>query len=121
MCFNYQQLVILPCALTEHHAMKGCSGSGCIAPRILDLGTSWMWVVSFMADPWNPLDRRLGGPQSRSGQGGEKISSPYRDSNPPIIQLVHQLYTTELSRLLQDLRLFEYKHGCLDIYVRMWK
>jgi hypothetical protein len=28
-------------------------------------------------DPWYPLDRRLGGPQSRSGRGGEE-----RDSHP---------------------------------------
>jgi hypothetical protein len=27
--------VIYPCALTEHHAMKACWGSGGIAPRIL--------------------------------------------------------------------------------------
>jgi len=25
--------------------------------------------------PWYPLDRRLGGPQSRSGRGGEKKNS----------------------------------------------
>jgi hypothetical protein len=30
-----------------------------------------------------PLDRRLGGPQSRSGRGGEdKNSQPCRESNP---------------------------------------
>jgi len=27
--------------------MKTYSGSGGIAPRILDLGTRWRWVVSF--------------------------------------------------------------------------
>jgi hypothetical protein len=33
--------------------------------------------------PWHPLDRRLGGTQSRSGHGGEeKFPSPCRDSNP---------------------------------------
>jgi hypothetical protein len=26
-------------------------------------------------DPWNPLDRRLGGPQNRSGHGGEEKNS----------------------------------------------
>jgi hypothetical protein len=62
-----------------------------------DLGTRWRWVVSFMArqlypqgkSPWYPLDRRLGGPQSRSGhRGEEKNSQPHRESNPrtPIIQ-----------------------------------
>jgi hypothetical protein len=29
-----------------------------------------------------------------------KILSPYRDSNPPIIQPVAQHYTTELTRLV---------------------
>jgi hypothetical protein len=29
-------------------------------------------------NPWYPLDRRLGGPQSRSGRGGEK-----KNSQPP--------------------------------------
>jgi hypothetical protein len=34
-------------------------------------------------NPWYPLDRILGGPQSRSGRGGEeKNSSPRRESNP---------------------------------------
>jgi hypothetical protein len=28
--------------------------------------------------PWYPLDRRLGGPQSRSGRGGEE-----KNSQPP--------------------------------------
>jgi len=46
------------------------------------------------------LDRRLGGPQSRSGHGGEeKNSQPLPGLEPPIIQPVAQNYT-ELSRLL---------------------
>jgi hypothetical protein len=48
--------------------------------------------------PWYPLDRRLGGPQSRSGRRGEeKIPSPRRESNPmtPIFQPVaHRLWFT---------------------------
>jgi hypothetical protein len=46
--------------------------------------------------PWYPLDRRLGGPQSRSGRGGEeKNSQPRRESNPrtPIVQPVAQRHT----------------------------
>jgi hypothetical protein len=46
--------------------------------------------------PWYPLDRRLGGLQSRSGRGGEeKNSQPRRESNPrtPIVQPVAQRYT----------------------------
>jgi hypothetical protein len=75
----------LSLCLTKHHAMKAYSGSGGTAPHILDLGTRWRWVVSFMPwllysqgkCPWYPLDRRLGGPQSHSGHSGrEKNSQP---------------------------------------------
>jgi hypothetical protein len=51
--------------------------------------------------PGYPLDRRLGGPQSRSGLGGEeKISQTLPGLEPPITQPVVELCTTELSRLL---------------------
>jgi hypothetical protein len=47
-----------------------------------------------------PLDRRLGGPQSRSGRGGEeKNSQPLAGLEHPIIKPLAQRYTTELSRL----------------------
>jgi hypothetical protein len=54
-------------------------GSGYIAPSLLDLGTSWRGVVSFMPmlrfprgkSPRYPLDRKWGGSQSRHGQYGE--------------------------------------------------
>jgi hypothetical protein len=50
--------------------------------------------------PWYPLDRRLGGPQSQSGRGGEeKNSQPLLGLEPPIIQPVAQRCTTELTRL----------------------
>jgi hypothetical protein len=89
-----------PCALTEHHAMKEYWGSGCIGPGILHLGTRWRWVVSFTPlplypqgkSPWCPLDRRLGGPQSRSGHGREeKNSQPLPGLEPPIIKPVVQI------------------------------
>jgi hypothetical protein len=52
--------------------------------------------------PWYPLDRRLGGPQSRSGLSGEeKNSQPLPGFLPPIIQPVAQRYTTELTRLMR--------------------
>jgi hypothetical protein len=60
-------------------------GCGCIEPHFLDLGTSWRWVISFTPrplyprrkSPWYPLDRRLDGPQSRSGwHGQENILDP---------------------------------------------
>jgi hypothetical protein len=61
-----------------------------MAPCILDLGIRWRWVVSFMRrplypqgkSPCYPLDRRLGGHQSRSWRGGVQIPSPRRESNP---------------------------------------
>jgi hypothetical protein len=70
--------------------MKTYWGSGGIAPRIINLDNS-TGAVSFTHRPlypqgksrWYPLDRKLGGPQSRSGHGGEeKIPSPRRESNP---------------------------------------
>jgi hypothetical protein len=71
--------------LPEHHAMKAYWGSGGIAP-FFDLGTRWRRVVNFTPRPLYPrerapgthLDRRLGGPQSRSGRGGEE-----KNSQPP--------------------------------------
>jgi hypothetical protein len=97
-----------PCASTEHHAMKAYWESGSIASRILDLGTRWRWVVSFTPrplyhqgkSPWYPLDRRLGGPQSRSGRGDEeKNSQPLSRLELPIIHPVAQRYTNELEKV----------------------
>jgi hypothetical protein len=77
--------------------MKAYLGSGGIAPTILELGTRWRWVISFTPrplypqgrSPWYPLDRMLGGPQSRSGRGGEeKNSQPLPGIEPPIIHSV---------------------------------
>jgi hypothetical protein len=91
---------------------EGVLGSGGIAPRILDLGTRWRWVVSFTSrplcsqgkSPWHPLDRRLGGPQNRSWRGGEeKNSQPLPGLQRPIIQPVAQRCTTEVSQLLNTI------------------
>jgi hypothetical protein len=86
----------LPLCLTKHQAMKAYWGSGSIAPRILDLGTRWRWVVSFTyRNPRYPPDRRLGGPQSRSECGVRKIFSLSLESNPDhvIVQPVASRYT----------------------------
>jgi hypothetical protein len=40
-----------PCALIRHHAMRTYWGSICIASRILNLGTTRRWVVSFILRP----------------------------------------------------------------------
>jgi hypothetical protein len=51
--------------------------------------------------PWYPLDRRLGGPQSWSGRGGEeKNPQLLLELKSHIIQPVAQHCTTELSQLL---------------------
>jgi hypothetical protein len=95
----------------KYHALKTYWGSGGIAPRILDLGIRWKWVVSFTPrplyprskSPRHPLDLRLGGPPSRSGRGGEeKIPCSCRESNPS--RLVRSLVTilTELPQLLYE-------------------
>jgi hypothetical protein len=66
--------------------MKAYWGSGGIAPLIL-----WPRHYTEVSgqlhapaalpqgkSPWYPLDKRLGGPQSRSGRGGEE-----KNSQPP--------------------------------------
>jgi hypothetical protein len=92
--------------------MKAYFGSWDIAPCVLHLGTRCRWVISFTPrplylqrkSPWYPLDRRLDGPQSRSGRcGEEKNFQALPGLEPSIIQLVAQRYTTELSRLLLHL------------------
>jgi len=47
--------------------------------------------------PWYPLDRRLGGPRSWSGHGGEeKYSQPLPGLEYSIIQPIAQCHTTDL-------------------------
>jgi hypothetical protein len=72
--------------LAKHHAMKTYWGSGGIVPIIFDLGARRRLVVSFTLrplypqgkSPRYPLDRRLGGLQSRSGRCSEE-----KNSQPP--------------------------------------
>jgi hypothetical protein len=89
-------------------------GSGGIAPRILDLGTRWRWVASLTSrplypqgkSPWYPLDKRLGGPQSRSGCDGEEKNSqpppgiePYNPDRPTRSPALYRLsYHRELNK-----------------------
>jgi hypothetical protein len=69
--------------------------------HILGLGTRRRWVVIFMSrplysqrkSPWYPLDRRLGGPQSRWWR--EKFPAP-SGNRTPIIQPAVQRYSIEL-------------------------
>jgi hypothetical protein len=71
---------------------------------ILYLGTTWNWLVSFTSlplypqvnNPLYPLDRRLGGLQSRSGRCGEEenLSLPWTElgtSSPSLYRLSYQV------------------------------
>jgi hypothetical protein len=102
-------LKAVPVFLTQHHAMNAYWRNGGIAPHIIELGTRWRWVVSFTFRRLYPqgksslysLDRRLFGPQSRSGRGGGKKNSQLLPGpEPPIILSAAHRYTTEISRLL---------------------
>jgi hypothetical protein len=72
--------VVSPCFFNWVPRYESVLASRGIAPCILDLGTRWLWVVSFTTrpfypqekSPWFQFDRRLGGPQSRSGHCSEK-------------------------------------------------
>jgi hypothetical protein len=106
--------------------MKVYCGSEGITPCILDIGTRWKSVVSFSPLPLYPegkscrypLDRRLGGPLSPSGYGGEeKNSQLLLGLKSSIIQPVAQRYNIELTRLstrtvrLKQKKLhYSYKH-----------
>jgi hypothetical protein len=94
---NYSKKVKLSLCLTNWAPChEGVWGSGCIEPHFLYLGTIWRWVVSFTHRPLYPreksyqcpLDRRLGGPQSRSGRRWEN-SWHYQDSksDPSLVRL----------------------------------
>jgi hypothetical protein len=59
------------------HAIKAYRGNGGIYPLILDLWSRRKWLVS--VTPWPlylryPLNRRLGGPQSRFWRFGDEIT-----------------------------------------------
>jgi hypothetical protein len=94
--------VKLSLCLTKPHAMKTCWESGGIVPHILDLGTRWRWVVSFMPWPlypqgkstWYPLDRRLGGPQSHFGHGAQEKNSQLPLGIEPILSLIINVLLT---------------------------
>jgi len=77
--------------IKQHRAMKTYWGSEGIAPRIL---SPWHYMevsVQFHAPSASPqgrslrypLDRRLGGPQSRSGRGVKEKNSQLRSSDRP--------------------------------------
>jgi hypothetical protein len=99
---------------------RRCIGGGGIAPRILDLGTRRRWVASFAPRPLYPrypLDRRLGGPQSRSGGCVVEIPSPCRDSNlrTPTVQVSSRYTEWATPALHQALPRHSEPHGLSQI------
>jgi len=65
--------------------------SGGIARHIFKLGARWRWVVSFtprlLYHRQYPLDRRLGGYQSRSRRGGKENESFFSTGNrTPVVE-----------------------------------
>jgi hypothetical protein len=70
---NTYSKVKLSLCLTKHHAMKTYWGSGGIAPRILDFGTRWRWVVSFTPLPLYPQ----GKPPVPTGQEAGWAPEPF--------------------------------------------
>jgi hypothetical protein len=118
---NYMQYLHLDCSV------KAYCGIGCIAPRILELGTRLRWVVGFTPGRLTPREGAPGthwirgwvGP--RSGLDAvmkRKFPSPCRDSNPPIIQFIVQRCTTELSGSLDCKVILKWIFNRYD--VKMW-
>jgi hypothetical protein len=73
-----------PRALTEHHTVKvywgvEVSSTHSLASELYGSGQFHTPTTLPQGKiPWYPLDRRLGGPQSHSGHGGEE-----KKSQPP--------------------------------------
>jgi len=90
------------------HAIKMCWGSGGIAPYILNPALDGSgWSASRPGpftpggnNPHYPLDRRLGGPQSRSGRGGEEKKSQPLPGIEPVYQNEGEFVSKILSKIL---------------------
>jgi hypothetical protein len=89
--FHGKKVKLSLCLANQALRHEDVSGSGCIDPHSLDLGTSCRWVGGFTPlplyprgkSPRYPLDRRLSGPQSLSGQRGEeKVLDPTGTRTP---------------------------------------
>jgi len=77
----------------ECNAMKAYWRSGGISPHILDLGSTWRWVVSFMPRPLYPKGKNLWYPLVglRAGLDAgvrRKIPSPY----PECFRILLRIY-----------------------------
>lgn len=79
------------------HGMKTYRGSGGVASRIINLGITWIWMVSVMLRLFYPrrksllcqVKRRLAAPQNGSGHFGVEINDlPLAGFEPWTTQLV---------------------------------
>ena len=78
VCTDYYEGKFFPV-----HTMKAYMGNRGIAPLILNYGTSWR------KGPRYPMNGRLGGPQSRSGNfRGEKSLLILTEFEPQAVQLL---------------------------------
>jgi hypothetical protein len=85
LCLSKVKVKLSLC-LTKHHAMKTYWGVEVDLHVFLTLalgGGEWSALLPGRftlreKSPWYPLDKRLGGPQSHPGRGGEE-----KNSNPP--------------------------------------
>jgi hypothetical protein len=86
--------------------MKVYWGSGCTAPRILDLSTRWRWVVSFTPRPLYPHGKSPRYPLDRGFVGSEPVWMRWWKEKFPAAAGTRtpdhpaQCYIIELSRLL---------------------
>jgi hypothetical protein len=86
--------------------MKAYTGSRGIASFILNLSTRWRWVVNCTPrllyrceEPWDPLNNRMGGLQSRPGCSGRGEKSHVPTSIQKVDHPVCSLVTTLTTRL----------------------
>jgi hypothetical protein len=90
--------------------------SACTEPRFRDLGTSWRWLVSFTPLPLyprkmstrHPLDRRLGGAQSRYG----RILDPTESGTPTPVTI---------PTALSDTGCFKKSFTALKAYINLFR
>jgi hypothetical protein len=100
VCNAHKVEVKFSLCLTKHYAAKTYLGSGGVAPRTIDLGCSWSWVVSVTDRSLYPKRERAPGTHWIGGWMGpraglvavskRKSPSPRRESNPdyPVVQQV---------------------------------
>jgi len=94
--------------------MKTYWGSKVTASYILNLGTRWRWMVSFMyqlfytqgKSSWYPLDSRLSGPQSILEAVKRKIPSVCWELNPRTLTVQPLQLSWDISSSLWHSELF---------------